>query len=630
VSARSPRAPATPAVGIQGICGASVELPSQVRQVAFTCDVARFAPARDGVAPSQVGNLRWLEQILTSAAAWSSPGVRREMVMPPRDVGELRQELGGSRALSEYLQDPEMAWARRHARFDCDSEFEPILSRLRGFDLVVGFELSPAMKRALTASGTPYISLSIHPIRFLRDLCFAVTTNAPEIVDLAKASVVQRFEIDAEVHRHRASLARRPVRTVTIPPGVPVLISQTERDSILIRDGRFVHWGEFDDQVGSALRPFDAVAVLQHPYRRDVSGFAQEIRRKFGKSVIATDANGYGVLFGRPDCPLALTLASSLGVEAALIGVPVTFLLGDPRLLPSAPDGDVATQGPVGHGILQDDFWRGVLRQRRGRSTSPARSRTGLDSSFRLGDNYLRDSLESWSYRDLASGFADHRSRKILLPGAGLSARRKAELLRGLVDSESTEGFGEDECTRRAAAQGIELQIRGAPLSPGDSLRTFGGDPWSPIQFENFHPAEDWGSWMNGSSGAIHVLASDLAVREEATLAIRASILVHPALIDACPVLRVRAGRNRTTLVSIRPSSPATRDILLIVPVVAPVCSIRLELSHTVGPEKDGVAQDARELGLALTSIEVECRPAAQMSGLRDDAVEAIVDGVCA
>jgi hypothetical protein len=621
--------PPTTGDGSHGNCSASVELPSQVRQVAFTCDVARFALARDGVAPWPVGNLRWMEQIVTSAAAWSSPGFRRELVMPPRDLEELRQELGGSRAVSEYLQDPEIAWARRHARFDRELEFEPIVSRLRGFDLVVGFELSPAMKRALTESCTPYISLSIHPIRFLRDLCFSLSTNALEVFELAQASLVNRCEIDAEVHRHRASLARRRVGAIAIPAGVPVVIGQTERDSILIRNGRFARWDDFDDEVGSALRPYDAVAVLEHPYRRGESGLAQTIRRKFGKSVISTDANGYGVLFGRPDCPLALTMASSLGVEAAVIGLPVRFLLGDPKHLLTVPDVEVATQDPVGHVILQDDFWRAVLRQRRGRSTASARSRTARDSSFQLGDNYLRGSLDSWSYRGLSSGFADHRSWKTLLPGAGLSAQRKVELLRGLVDSESTEGLKEDECTRRAAANGNQLQVRDAPLAPGDSLRTFGGDPWSPIQFENFHPAEDWGSWMNGSRGGIHILVSDRAVREKATLVIRASILVHQLLIDACPVLRVRAGRNRTTLVPIRPSSLANRDILLIVPVVASVCSVRLELSHTVSPEKDEVDDDARELGLALTSIEVECRPAAQGSGLQDDTVDAVVDGVC-
>ena len=63
-----------------------------------------------------------------------------------------------------------MAWARRYDGNEVDAH-AGFVGELEGVDVVVGFELPPAIKRVIHAQGVRYISFHIHALRFLPDLC---------------------------------------------------------------------------------------------------------------------------------------------------------------------------------------------------------------------------------------------------------------------------------------------------------------------------------------------------------------------------------------------------------------------------------------------------------------------------
>jgi hypothetical protein len=75
-------------------------------------------------------------------------------------------------------------------------------------------------------------------LRFLRDLCFNITTNSPAVARHIELETVPQGEIDRQVRRFRALFRRRLLPALAIPRGVPALIGQTEFDSVLIKDGR--------------------------------------------------------------------------------------------------------------------------------------------------------------------------------------------------------------------------------------------------------------------------------------------------------------------------------------------------------------------------------------------------------
>ena len=141
----------------------------------------------------------------------------------------------GPASLADYVDDAELAWARRHNN-DGVTDFSGQLDALASADLVVGFELPPSLKRHLHGQGRPYISFHVHALRLLRDLCLGASTNCPDIARALQDLVLPASEITRQVHHHRALCLNRSLPLLKFPAGLPVLIGQTERDSVLIRD----------------------------------------------------------------------------------------------------------------------------------------------------------------------------------------------------------------------------------------------------------------------------------------------------------------------------------------------------------------------------------------------------------
>ena len=584
--------------------GHEIAVPAKVSRVAFTCDFTRYTLGRS----SQVGNCEWLHHILTSCHSWKRADIEIDLVRPPSCDRELELALQHSRALTAYRKEPELAWAARYDLISGKGEFKPLFDRLTECDLIIGFELSPAIKRVLHAAGRPYLSFHVHPIRFLRDLCFGMTTNCVEFADLAQDLFLDRQAIDNASHRFRAALCRRGHPSIEVPDDLPVLIAQTERDSLLIEKKRFAEWKDHRDRLGTLLDPYDGLVILEHPVGPRRGALARWIRATYGKSVIVTDSNGYGVFFRRPRYPMAVTLASSLGVEAGLIGTPVEFLLGDPRERLITKGVDVGTTDALGHGVLTDAFWKRVLCRSDNRKPKVESDVRPIEP-FGLGDDYLRSSLESWSYSALRNGFAGVRARKVVVPGPSLTRARKAQLVAGVLPTGCDIPEEDSAAESVAAERGVDLRIAAMAMDLGGSISLDATDPWSAITLERFHDAEPWGIWMNGPSGSATFLTTDRAVAERARIVVLMTFVVHADLVAECPLVTLRIDEGAKTFVPIRPGFGTTRTVQLRAVAKHPVCRFELGISHTFMFEGTSAAHDDREIGLALISMEARCEP---------------------
>lgn len=576
-----------------------------IRRVVFTCDLARLT--LDGLHYQNVqsGNLRWLCAVLGAFRTWAAMGVEVKLVEPAPTLEVLKTQVRSPAVLRDYQTDSSSAWLRRYD----DSQFDvrtSLVDDLLDSDLVLGFELPPGVKRMLHAHGHRYISFHVHALRFLRDLCLGAVTNCEPLCRHLERVALPSREIDIQVNRFSALAARHAWPALEIPPGWPLLIGQTAHDSVLIDHGRFVDWPDFDRQLTELLGAAPGCVVLEHPMRADSSEIALHIRSLLDIPVLMSNANGYGVVFRAAPDTRALTLASSLGAEAAAIGLGTTFLLGDPRQRLMLPGIDVGTELPLHHGVLEPDFWRELL----GRPDSPPKLPC-QDTAFGFGDSYLRQGLESWSYKKLAEGMRTPTARKVLFPcrgPAGPGHQRLGDQITGA--SAPVQGWaggqGHDD-------GGIDFIEASALLEPGVDLEVSGSDPFAPVRLTGFHDREGWGVWSAGKDSTVSLGVGPRAVGERCLLSIRLRLRIFHELLPLCPCCRISRHGQTLALVFFRPAGTADVEVEVTTPADERWCTIEFQLSDIGKPNQRLQSRDDRTLGLGLLGLTAQV-----MQGMAD------------
>lgn len=545
--------------------------------------------------------MRWLHAALGALTEWPRLGIAVKLCEPAQDLEQLQQQLRSPKLLQEYAVDSELAWARHYDKAP-ERLFPGWLDSLLASDLVVGFELPPGLKRALHSHGQRYISFHIHALRFLRDLCLGASTNSPALARRLESCAVEAPEVQAQVRRFTAQLRRDALAAFELPPQWPLLIGQTGRDSILIHKGRFADWQHFEQRLAQLLKEYPGCVLLEHPMRDSSIAIAQYLRARFSKPVVMSNANGYGVLFSAHPIPEAVTLASSLGVEAQAAGIKTSFLLGDPRERLQLKDVDVGSPQALGQRVLTPQFWQELFAAP---DDVPTRRRDAVMTPFGLGDNYLRRSLEAWSYARLERGLTSTRARKVLLPTEILRVEEERALV-SLLRGERPPAQGWSSPRGRAENDhGVDCIVAGRPLSLGESRRIESGDPWAPVMLEGFHAPEHWGVWSACVNARIRIALAPSALAAKARLLVGLSLRIFDGLLPRCPVCRVTQGERTLALLFFRPTAPVVAEIEVEARAQGPWCELDLQLSDIDSPSRTLGHQDERALGIALRSLNV-------------------------
>jgi hypothetical protein len=483
------------------------------------------------------------------------------------------------------VQGPEAAWARR---FHADGEdlFPRWWRKVLAADFIIGFELSPSIRRALHREGKRYVSFHIHALRFLRDLCFGALSNDPLIVKTLEKAAIPESEVTLQLHRFRALCDFKSLSALKVPEGLPILIGQTIRDSVLIRDdGSFADWPDFDEELQAHLSGFDACVLLEHPYRADSRDIAECIRCRHGKSVISIKTSGYGLLFSMAQTPTVLTLASSLGVEAEAAGFPVSYLLGDPRYLMVLAAQESGSLLPLGHGALSDDVWRSIL----GRGSETRKTKPTAREEWAFGDHYLRDSLDGWGYRALRNRLEGVGAHIRWLPAALMTEERAAELLQKLHPAPYSDGE-------------VELKVSGPPLKLHENRSLTGSDPaFADLLGSGFHAPEHWGAWAQPGASELVV---PVEPRNGAVLEVELEVHCFEGVLPQCPVLEVSHEDQMLGVVMFRPIALRTAQLKLA--CRADHAPVRLTFQMSDGASPDAIEQsaDKRQLGFCITKVE--------------------------
>jgi hypothetical protein len=209
-------------------------------------------------------------------------------------------------------------WQAAYQRIPPDAE-DYLLAHIPQTSLVIGYEMPPWLRSMLDRAGLPRVELRLSPVRFARDLLFAV--NARTVTSSFDAEWSKRVElkvrIDAGLMRaavqHNAPINHRR----TGDAKRVVFVGQTASDASLIDDnGQLVRIERYADRL-RALAAESQLAYAPHPY---AGKYAREehgrLRHLLGQKVPIERAPLYNLMAGREQIDF-VSISSGAIQEAA-------------------------------------------------------------------------------------------------------------------------------------------------------------------------------------------------------------------------------------------------------------------------------------------------------------------------
>lgn len=133
--------------------------------------------------------------------------------------------------------------------------------------LVIYNEPSKTVKKIHNILGVPYIDMMPHPIRYLDDHLFAVSTNDREIFEYFNSREKKDFDdfyIQAQLIKTQLA---SPIKNLI--PNSALLVGQTEIDKSLIVDGKLKSLNNYYDQIEALQDEHDHIYFTPHPYVSD-------------------------------------------------------------------------------------------------------------------------------------------------------------------------------------------------------------------------------------------------------------------------------------------------------------------------------------------------------------------------
>jgi hypothetical protein len=419
--------------------------------------------------------------------------------------------------------------------------------------LVIGFEIPPSICRWLSNAGVPYLSFFIHPVRFLPDLLFAVSTNS-KYAD----RVLAKWSVDIDVAFEYANVLRAlcigdmPDQTF-IQTGSALFIGQTAHDASIVRNGEMISPHNCINELQTLAERYPDMLISPHPLER-ITTMVNLLRLlKCGTLV---NQNSYSLL-SHESIDTVITLSSSLGVEARFFGKNAIFLLGEP-LRPGGPlvSGDASVHA-VGHCILSTAFWAQLLG-----FADPEKTAAPGNNNLFKAPNLFRSLFGGWAYDQLDPVLrCKTATEKTSVPARSWSKIAYRELYPDRLSK-------------------INFQ------ASGNSLLVAG---------DGFYDADDHGAWTDGHYAELLLPATAISACTGIHLRLHAFINL------LSPLQRVTVKVNDSFLGNFYISSQGEHHAKIRLPspeASRQYCKVQFELPDAKSPLELGISKDPRKLGL--------------------------------
>lgn len=565
-------------------------------RIAIAGDWFRAYPSQGVVAGTVRSNVRWLAGMMS--APFNLQMQHQNIVMPDVTPDGFRADLDDAALAQRFDEDPHAAWL---ASFDGSAAlgaFPRLLDRLTSADVVVGFELPPVIRRSIASRGGRYVSIHVHPLRFLPDLAFGVHSNCPAIQQAINAISMAEDAAKPQVARFSARLSRLAPCQAELPDGCPVLFGQSMSDASLIVAAEIGTWQDHRDRLAELLDGHDQVAFIRHPYGNWPVQTIEWLRHELDKTVIAMAGNGYPVIMSGQRLGPVISLSSSIGVEAAAFGHDSHFLLSDPRRTFGVSGLDNEWQFMVGHQLLDRAFWQSVLE---GSALPEATS-----DPFHLGPDFLRNSLDSWSYTSIAGVGPLPDCTKTVVPSRQSTTEEIDRLVAALAGQPTDLPALRAVHISAAAARGAHIRCFPPALASGMSWQWDRGTECLNLPgAEGFGQVEPYNTWLESQRCVVRLPLRGGALRGQ-RLTGRMRFSFFDGIVGDYPALLLRAnGRPVAAWVHIDENNASHTLPFDFTTPAGEFCTLSLEVSHMASPAALGTGADVRQLGISIFEMSI-------------------------
>lgn len=224
---------------------------------------------------------------------------------------------------------------------------DEFLSGLFDFDLIIAYEIPWSLKEYFSKEYFPYIELSSHPVRFMKDFLLGVELGIEDSRSVFEETAVDRLDVAVEAGYLKAFM-RPAERVAKLPERSSLFIGQKAVDRAMIKeDGSFLGGEELADMMLATIPENVGPVLLKlHPLDRGDNEAVKILKKK---ADIAGDYTGniYSAL-ASDNLERVITVSSSVGIEASFFGKEVDFVTG-----PSVP---VTFRGEA----MQPGHWHSV------------------------------------------------------------------------------------------------------------------------------------------------------------------------------------------------------------------------------------------------------------------------------
>jgi glycosyltransferase involved in cell wall biosynthesis len=296
--------------------------------------------AKSGMQNNITRNLfNWLEPALLATFSKSlNIGIWDDLVEHSMPVAQIYQE---------YDVDPSTSgWIQLYRA----KPTKGLIDILRPFfegHFVIGFELSPLQTVAFDMLGIPYVSLAIHPLRFMQDYKFMINSNIGDFQPLLPFSDT-RDQIYFAAQLRRAEL--RGKIQLDLAADSAILFGQVEIDAALIGPRGVISLHDHLGEVSELCKRYENVYFKPHPY----GGNGKEQARILAQfnNLHFVSHNPYALL-AAPQIEVVAALTSSILTEAHFFGKKAHAL--------SKIWQDRSNEPAYGISLLSSEFWKTLL-----------------------------------------------------------------------------------------------------------------------------------------------------------------------------------------------------------------------------------------------------------------------------
>ena len=215
------------------------------------------------------------------------------------------------------------SWASIYEGVDYYEVVEPIIKEAFKNSLVLSFEASPCMIKAMSENNIPYLDFSIHPVRFLPDYMFGIRSNVFEWQKRIESKAVSEsiFEDFARISKARTARLMRGKLPVE---GSALFMGQIEIDSSLIANGVIATQEDIEDSLIELCALYPKVYYKRHPH----SKIEAELKKMVSKirNCEWIDVNVYDA-FGCGRFDMIATMSSGSATEAKYFGIKSKWML---------------------------------------------------------------------------------------------------------------------------------------------------------------------------------------------------------------------------------------------------------------------------------------------------------------